>query len=67
MYYNSFQLCVNQHNLQKSKTYPLKYSKGVAHRQTRQPLSLNDYLVKVDKAMFVDTATHHQRTQIDVK
>ncbi|MBB1383045.1 GGDEF domain-containing protein [Shewanella sp. 11B5] len=62
-----FQQCINQHNLQSGKPYHLRYSKGVAHRQARQSLSLNDYLVKVDKAMFVDKEKHHQRTQIDVK
>ncbi|MGX9461240.1 diguanylate cyclase [Shewanella sp. A14] len=55
-----FQQQVAQHNEQGCKPYPLCYSKGVVHRKATQPLDLYQYLVEVDKAMFVDKAMHHQ-------
>jgi len=55
-----FQQQVDQHNLRSGKPYQLAFSQGVVHRQAQQSLNLYDYLEKVDKAMFVDKAAHHQ-------
>tara|TARA_R110002050_G_scaffold78353_6_gene167259 strand:- start:547 stop:1530 length:984 start_codon:yes stop_codon:yes gene_type:complete len=62
-----FQQSVQQHNQHNAKPYQLTYSKGVVHRQANQALSLYEYLVTVDKAMFVDKAKHHQKNETVIK
>jgi hypothetical protein len=54
----SVSICVV--NLLDSDCQWFKSVQGVVHRQAQQSFDLYDYLLKVDKAMFVDKAAHHQ-------